>query len=242
MTVAEEKDTAESTALSELSALLEQAHRLAGKIGLEAVQQPTAGRSQADLLSRLAKSEADVDNLSRSLVELERRADRLMNLYVATYQLYAARDPDEVQETIGEIAIDLLGAESFILLLRDTGKTDYRVALQRGSRHLETFVDGRYQGGIEPLDRMLEEEGGVTEILGSPAIAIVPLRFDQVLVGVFLVLELLDHKKELTAGDREVLDLLAAHAASALVTSQSYAATSRKATTLESLYRLAKGA
>jgi len=33
-----------------------------------------------------------------------------MNLYVATYQLHATLDPAEVQETIAEIAINLLGA------------------------------------------------------------------------------------------------------------------------------------
>ena len=41
-----------------------------------------------------------------------------MNLYVATYQLHARSTPAEVQATITEIVLNLLGAEQFVLLLR----------------------------------------------------------------------------------------------------------------------------
>jgi hypothetical protein len=71
-----------------------------------------------ELERRLATAESDVKELASRLVDSEHQGGRLMNLYVATYQLHATLDPAEVQATIAEIAINLLGAEQFVLLLR----------------------------------------------------------------------------------------------------------------------------
>jgi len=71
-----------------------------------------------ELESRLSTAESDVKELASRLVDSEHQGGRLMNLYVATYQLHATLDPAEVQATIAEIAINLLGAEQFILLLK----------------------------------------------------------------------------------------------------------------------------
>jgi hypothetical protein len=53
-----------------------------------------------------------------------------------------------------------------------------------------------------------------------------------------VILKLLDHKPQLRADDREILDLLAAHAASALFAARVYSATDRKLKTLENLVNL----
>jgi uncharacterized coiled-coil protein SlyX len=71
-----------------------------------------------ELERRLATAESDVKELASRLVDSEHQGGRLMNLYVATYQLHATLDPAEVQATIAEIAINLLGADQFVLLLR----------------------------------------------------------------------------------------------------------------------------
>ncbi|MFL6200806.1 MAG: hypothetical protein ACJ76J_16660, partial [Thermoanaerobaculia bacterium] len=60
-------------------------------------------------------------------------------------------------------------------------------------------------------------------------------------VGALVLLKLLDHKPSLRADDRDILDLLAAHAASALFAARVYAQTDRKLRTLESLVKLARG-
>ncbi len=67
-----------------------------------------------------------------------------------------------------------------------------------------------------------------------------PLTVQGAIVGALVVLKLFDHKPSFTAGDKDLLDLLAAHAASALFAARVYSATDRKLKTLESLVKLVR--
>jgi len=198
-----------------------------------------------ELEGRLTSAETDVKELASRLVDSEHQAGRLMNLYVATYQLHSTLEPDEVQETIAEIAINLLGAERFVLLLRrdDAAEEGCEVALESGvEAGEEHYGDGLYAGGDPMVDATLAD--GVLRLGpedGSPALAAVPLRVQDVIVGALVVLKLLDHKPILRAEDRDLLDLLSAHAASALFAARLYAAKDRKLRSLESLVKLARG-
>ena len=103
--------------------------------------------------------ERDREELTSRLVEAEHQLGRLMNLYVATFQLHATLDPTEVQATIAEIAVDLLGAERFALLLREDGRNECEVALSRG---LEDDPSGlysteKYAGGDPLVDAALDD-------------------------------------------------------------------------------------
>ena len=71
-------------------------------------------------------------------------------------------------------------------------------------------------------------------------IAAVPLKIQDQIVGALVVLKLFDHKPVLRPDDRDLLDLLSAHAASALFAARLFAAKDRKLRTLESLVRLAR--
>lgn len=199
----------------------------------------------AELKRRLSELEADQQELGTRLVESEHQRGRLMNLYVATYQLHATLDPEEVQATIAEIAVDLLGAERFILLLRDKESGDCEVALSRGLEDDASglYADSRYSGGDPLVDAALEDgvlRMGPDEF--SNVIAAVPLRVQDAIVGALVITKLFDHKAILRAEDRDLLDLLAAHAASALFAARVYSNTDRKLRTLESLVQLVRGA
>jgi nitrate/nitrite-specific signal transduction histidine kinase len=202
-----------------------------------------ADRRIEELESRLGSAEGDVKELASRLVDSEHQAGRLMNLYVATYQLHSTLDPDEVQQTIAEIAINLLGAERFVLLLRDEEEEACEVALEEGLGDDDVlYAGGVYRGGDAVVDATLED--GVLR-LGpegdSSVLAAVPLRVQEIIVGALVVLKLLDHKPILRAEDRDLLDLLSAHAASALFAARLYAAKDRKLRSLESLVKLARG-
>ena len=198
-----------------------------------------------DLERRLEAAEADVQELSSRLVDSEHHAGRLMNLYVATFQLHATLDPNEVQETIAEIAINLLGAERFVLLLRRGSESnECDVALAEGGAESTggLYSDGRYVGGDPMVDATLED--GVLRIgpeSGSNALATVPLRVQERIVGALVLLKLFDHKPVLRPEDRDLLDLLSAHAASAMFAARLFANKERKLRTLESLVKLAQG-
>ena len=230
--------------LQELEKTLARARELIRDLGQE--QTPAAEESVErirDLEGRLDARDRDREELTARLVEAEHQLGRLMNLYVATFQLHATLDPTEVQATIAEIAVDLLGAERFALLLREDRSRECEVALARGLEHDTTklYSGDRYQGGDPLVDAALEDgvlRMGPDEL--SEVIAAVPLRVQDAIVGVLVVLKLFDHKSILRAEDRDLLDLLAAHAASALFAARVYSNTDRKLRTLESLVQLVR--
>ena len=202
----------------------------------------TSAERVTELERRLASAESDDKELASRLVDSEHQSGRLMNLYVATYQLHATLDPGEVQETIAEIAINLLGAERFALLLRREEEEGCEIALKEGIEEGSPYAGDSYSGGDPVVDQTLAD--GVLRLgpgSGSEIVAAVPLRVQNEIVGALLVLKLLDHKPILRAEDRDLLDLLSAHAASALFAARLFATKDRKLRTYESLVRLARG-
>ena len=232
------------SALDELRATLDRAAELAKEIGT-----PPPGGGELD--SRLADVESDREELSNKLAEYEHQVGRLMNLYVATYQLHATLDPAEVQATIAEIAINLLGAERFVLLFWKTAQAavaegrsgECEIAFAQGMEDEVggVYQNGMYAGGDPVVDATLSD--GVLRIGpfdGSGALACVPLTVQGATVGALVILKLFDHKAMLRAEDRDLLDLIAAHAASALFAARVYSNTDRKLKTLEGLVALVR--
>lgn len=237
-----------SELLDQLRATLDRATELVRVIehDLDAAGSPGLGSEAErtkDLEARLSAAEADVKELAARLVDSEHQAGRLMNLYVATYQLHATLHPSEVQQTIAEIAINLLGAERFVLLLKeedDPGRCE--IALGESLEEEAFYAGGDYAGGDPMVDEALQD--GVLRLGpydGSKALAAVPLRVHDAVVGALVILKLFDHKPMLRGEDRDLLDLLSAHAASALFAARLYAAKDRKLRSLESLVKLARG-
>ena len=228
-------------ALAELQSTLARAGELLHS--LEQSARRPAPTSVNELQDRLNDVVQDRDELSRRLAEYEQQTGRLMNLYVATYQLHATLDPGEVQSTIAEIATNLLGAERFALLFWNADGTQCEIALGQGlSQDASGFYSaGKYAGGDPAVDATLTD--GVLRmgpLDGSEAVAVVPLTVQGAVVGSLVILKLFEHKAMLRPEDRELLDLLAAHAASALFAARVYHQTDRKLKTLESLIQLVK--
>src|SRR5207253_6317719 len=179
------------SALDELRQTLDRAAELARQIE---ARPPTL----SDLEERLRDVQSDRQELSTKLAEYEHQVGRLMNLYVATYQLHATLDPNEVQATIAEIAINLLGAEKFALLFWKTDESgDCQIALSQGMEDDKSglYSGGTYSGGDPAVDATLSD--GVLRIgpiAGSDALACVPLTVQGTTVGALVILKLFDHK------------------------------------------------
>jgi nitrate/nitrite-specific signal transduction histidine kinase len=204
------------------------------------VLQRTSGEFPAQEM-RLVQAETERAELAVRLAEVEHQVGRLMTLYVATYQLHATLDPADVQSTIAEIAVNMLGAEQFALLLRDEEKDQLEIRLQEGQIDASWSKAAVYPGGDPLIDASLVD--GVLRfgpVEGSPVLVAVPLRVQDVTVGALVITKLLDHKGKLEEEDRELLDLLGAHAASALFASRVYARAARKLRTLEGLIKLVR--
>jgi GAF domain-containing protein len=237
----EDQPPRRADALAELQSTLARAGELLHSLE-QSARRPTA-TSVNELQDRLNDVVQDRDELSRRLAEYEQQTGRLMNLYVATYQLHATLDPGEVQSTIAEIATNLLGAERFALLFWNADGTRCEIALGQGLSQDASglYGAGKYAGGDPAVDATLTD--GVLRmgpLDGSEAVAVVPLTVQGAVVGALVILKLFEHKAMLRAEDRELLDLLAAHAASALFAARVYHQTDRKLKTLESLIQLVK--
>ncbi len=203
---------------------------------------PGASDQVDRLKENLAAAEEDMDELAGRLVDTENQRGRLMNLYVATYQLHATLDVEEVTATIAEISRDLVGAEKFALLMRDDVNEKCEIALTHGlGSGDELFTGDVYDGGDPRVDQTLKDGVLHMEVgVGANAQAVVPLTVQGAIVGAVVVLKLFDHKGTFTPEDRDLLDLLAAHAASALLAAKMYSATDRKLKTLENLVKLVR--
>jgi GAF domain-containing protein len=232
--------------VAELQVTLDRAGKLLGVLQERVPQAEWVAPGATDQVDRLKENlvaaEQDMDELATRLVDTENQRGRLMNLYVATYQLHATLDVEEVTTTIAEIARDLVGAEKFVLLMRDDQDGECEIAFSQGlNDDDELFVGDFYRGGEQQVDRTLSDGVLRMEVEeGSEALAVVPLTVQGAIVGAVVVLKLFDHKGAFTADDRDLLDLLAAHAASALLAARMYSATDRKLKTLESLVKLVR--
>jgi hypothetical protein len=152
--------------------------------------------------------------------EVERQNSNLANLYVASYRLHGTLDRSEVLATIREIVANLIGSEEMALfqlrsepgaleLVDSTGidpERYRRVALSDGrigqtARSGEIYVAEPGVGSSEPTD-------GLT--------ACIPLTLDGRVTGAIAIFRLLPQKAGFEELDRELFELLATHAATAL--------------------------
>jgi GAF domain-containing protein len=190
---------------------------------------------------RISSLEQDLRATEELLLAAERQSARLASLYAAAYQLHSL-DPAEISGALAEIAVDLLGARRCVLLLASSDRTGIYdvVDLVRGSVGIPPFRGAQYCGGDAAVDGCLAD-GRMRmgpDAAGSQVIAAVPLTIQGAVVGALVVLELLPQKPALHREDRELLDLLAAHAASALVGARVFQDTHRKLRTLEAMVAL----
>lgn len=221
--------------------LIHEAQAAIEEVSKSVVQQRTASAELPERELRLAKAEIEREELAQRLAEVEHQVGRLMTLYVATYQLHATLDPADVQSTIAEITINLLGAEQFALILRGEDSNVLRIRLKEGHINAAWAEGETYSGGDPLIDASLLDgilRFGPAE--GSPVLVTVPLRVQDVTVGALVITKLFEHKEKLEEEDRELLDLLGAHAASALFASRVYARAARKLRTLEGLIKLVR--
>lgn len=188
---------------------------------------------------RITTLERDLRATEELLTAAERQSARLATLYAAAYQLHSL-DPSEITAALAEIAVDLLGARRCVLLMSSLERPGYDIVeLVAGSIGQPPFASNQYSGGHALADECLAD--GCMRLgpdPSAPTSAAVPLTLQSDVVGALVVLELLPQKQTLHREDRELLDLLAAHAASALVGARVFQDTRRKLRTLEGLVAL----
>jgi hypothetical protein len=113
----------------------------------------------AELEARLSTAEADVKELASRLVDSEHQAGRLMNLYVATYQLHSTLDPARSSRRSPRSPSTCSAPSSFVLLLRARrrGRAAARSRSPRGVATTTRLRRRRYRGGDPMVDATLAD-------------------------------------------------------------------------------------
>lgn len=176
---------------------------------------------EARLKQRLAHVEHEGGRLAERYIEVEEKNANLANLYVASYRLHGTLERTEVLEAIQEIVANLVGSEQLaIYSTRSEGTALERVisfglspepprTIALGEGLIGTAArDGRTCVYDAERAERLRYERDLT--------ACVVLRLDGVPTGVLAIFRLLPQKTAFGPLDRELFDLLATHAATAL--------------------------
>ncbi len=189
---------------------------------------------------RFEQVEEENKDFARRYIDVEEQNESLANLYVASYRLHSTLDPEEVVLCIKEILMNLIGTEEFGLFLLDEETNELVLGGWEGeiAQRLEgcrvSFGDG--------LEGMVAQSGEpfFTEELGETGevCACIPLKIKERVIGVIAIYRLLSHKRGLTAVDHKLLELLAGHAATSLVSSKLYSMADRKLRTIEGFMNL----
>ena len=186
----------------------------------------TLQRENRSLLEQLRSVEASNQLWAERHAEIEERHNELANLYVASYQLHATFDPEEVIAAISEIVINLIGAEVFALYSCNPGNGCLTPVACEG-RPLASFPTLTVGSGIigETLvnRRVYVAEPGAGTGEGEPVV-VIPLHMRESALGAIALYKLLDQKAEVSELDHQLFGLLASHAATALVCSRWVAA------------------
>jgi nitrate/nitrite-specific signal transduction histidine kinase len=189
---------------------------------------------------RFEEIEAENKDFAQRYVEVEEQNESLANLYVASYRLHSTLDPSEVVQCISEILMNMIGSEEFGLFVVDEESSELVLAGLEGE--IAARLDrGRVSFG-EGLEGLVAQTGDPFFAEGAGDLgevcACIPLKIKERVVGVIAIYRLLAHKNGLSALDHKLLELLAGHAATALVSSRLYAEKDRKLKTIEGFMSL----
>jgi len=194
---------------------------------------------------RYREVEQENKDFATRYVEVEQQNTNLANLYVASYQLHSTLEFREVVKTVEEIIINLVGAESFAILLRDEGTSELRSIAWEGA----DTMPGVDSIAVSIGEGVIGEAAstGESRYCGDPKtgalsidepLAALPLKIKDAIIGEIVIYKLLEHKDCFTALDYELFSLLAFHAATAIFSSKLYSQSARKLNTIQSFLDL----
>jgi hypothetical protein len=150
--------------------------------------------------------------------ELELQSQEMMNLAVASQRLHSTLDRSDVLAGIQEIVINLIGSEEMGIFEVSPDGQALRLASSFGLDESNWQRVSLESGAIG--ERVQTGEAyvhlGATQKAPGEALAVVPLKFGEQLVGAVAVFGLLPQKGELRDSDRQLFELIGSHGGLAL--------------------------
>ena len=190
-----------------------------------------------EILGRIKMVEEENQSFANRYVEIEEENNMLANLYIASYQLHSTLDFKEVLQIIQEIAINLIGAEEFGVLLLDEKTNRLEPVASEGieTSELPSIAVGKGIIGESVKtgeNYFIETMEGYERDFEKPIVCI-PLKIKEHVIGVIVIYTLLVQKDQFTNVDYELFTLLAGHAATAVFSSRLYSDSERKLSTIQ---------
>ena len=204
------------------AAMLEsEKHQLEDELRIARAELQRYAAERATLDRQLQTIEAEGRRYLEQYISVEQQNANLANLYVASFRIHSALERAEVVEGIKEIIVNLIGSEELAILEFD-----------RTRSHLELI--GSFGIDEQRYARVPSGRGIIGECLrtgdifvapdgipsagndGQPMIACIPLKVCDVVIGAIAIFRLLGQKNGIEELDRELFNLLATHAATAL--------------------------
>jgi len=202
-----------------------------------------AREEKSAVQKELERVENENQDFASLYVQVQEQNEVLTNIYVASYRLHATLDPSGVMKIIQDILIELVGAEEFGILL--LSKDQKKLELVAGEGIQERLPAESLPAGEGVIGEVaisgeafyFEPKSAEEQEVGLPRAAI-PMRMDGEAVGVMAIYKLLSHKTGFSDLDHQLLELLAAHAATALVSARLHSLLDRKLKTMEGFIQL----
>jgi len=203
----------------DLLAEIERLHALVAALEAEKERHEA---EQSRLQAQLEKIRAESQSFSVRHAEVEQQNSNLANLYVASYRLHGTLDRKEVVAAIQEILANLIGSEEAGLFEIDrateTLKLEASFGLDPEACRALSLASGPIGHAARTGEIFVAEPGRVStgDALLDRLNACVPLTLDGRVTGVIAIFKLLPQKAALEDLDRELFELLATQAATAL--------------------------
>lgn len=200
----------------ELRVQIAELSRDRARLGARIRELEAEAKQERNERARMAEQIVDIERESEECCEqyslVMRQHANLSGLYVASYMLHSTLDRDEVLSGIGQILVNLVGSEHFAIFERNGD--ELRVVASRGIPHNASTV---LPFASDPIGTIVR--GGQVQILDPEQHfmhAVIPLAIGTHITGAIVIFELLPQKTALDEGDRELFEMLSAHAATAL--------------------------
>jgi hypothetical protein len=192
--------------------------RLSAELALAREALDQRSKEEERLRERLQEIEREHRRICDDYVVVEERNTDLASLFVALSRLHGTLERAEVMAAIQEIVTNIVGSEEMAVY-----------ELSPGSRELELAWAFGVDGTRQPRVRLGEGVIGRVTAQGEPFVAweracaeepaltaCIPLKVGERVTGALAIYQLLGHKAVLGNLDRQIFDLLGAHAGAAL--------------------------
>ncbi|HEY2368014.1 MAG TPA: GAF domain-containing protein [Polyangiaceae bacterium] len=189
-------------------------------------------KEKGDLLSHVHEAEMQSTRFGARFHEMEEELSKLANLYVASYQLHSTLDVQLVVRHLKELLQQLVGAQRVAIYMADSQR---KYLLLVASEQIDEKKYARIPLGGDEVGHMSVAErvfltgtehiaqGALAKCNEKSPAAVIPLRFDDRVVGVIMIHSVFEQKTSFGEVDFELFKMLGAHAASALVGAMLYA-------------------